>query len=164
MGRARQTVHAGVLNYGSYEIYRDYRKCWQSMEYDLVDKDTHKRILARVYELIHQAMIKDLMIFKAPMDMGQFYIKEVISKSDKYIDWIATNKLGKRVYAYNITGNLKFKFYWNKAYSRAPYIRAYWFKRVKGYEENTTGARGLSSHILKLAKDPYQKDYRAHLQ
>lgn len=164
MGRARRTAHAGVLNYGSYEIYRDYRKCWQSMEHDLVDKDTHRRILLRVYELIHQAMIKDIMIFNAPMDMGQFYIKEVISNTNKYIDWPTTLKLGKRVYAYNLTGKLKFKFFWSKIHSRAPYIRAYWYKRPKGSAENMTGAKGLSTHIMDLAKDPYKKNYRAHLQ
>ena len=165
MGRARKTSNAGVLNYGSYEIYRDYKHCREALEFDLVEKDVHREVLKRCYELIYQSMIKNLMIFKAPYDLGDFYIKELISDSARYKDWKATREKGEMVYSVNtLTGKLKWKYYWNKMLSRNQLVRCYWFRRIEGDEEDRTGAMGLKAEIFDTYRDPYKENFRAYLE
>lgn len=130
-----------------------------------VDVSTYRAVIESIFKKVWSSMVKDLWVFRAPNNLGRFYICESFSSNGFFVDFQKSREKGKRVENYNFhTNGKRFFIKWNLGYCKVKNNNFYYFVpyRGKGNEE-VLGKRGLAYWIKKCSRDPLLKDFVGHI-
>lgn len=147
-----------------HQMYKFYTKC--DLKQEMVSSNVFSLILVLMAKKIWHAIITEIWRFRLPFRLGSIYIVDRINKGHKYKDWVSSIDKGELVKRYNVhTKGKRFAIKWNKDTFGPKHHLLYDFKPSRGQSEfgYYVGRRGLARWIKKLAADPTQKDFSAHL-
>lgn len=148
----------------SYPDFFKYYSKYLPEKTKIKDYNLCRKILEFIFKRIWFYMITELWIFKAPCQMGMFYISENPNTKGVYKDWVKSKQKGKLVYKYSFLTNGRKPFIkWDKSYYNTINKSCYAFQAFRGDKDTLEGYRGLWGYIKRLAQDPLKKDFRGHI-
>lgn len=164
LGKVLRLNVTGYMNIGGEEHYRLYKSSGVREGEAIKSKSLHREVVGFVFKRIWYYMFKEKWIFTAPLNFGQFYVCETVSKDGSYLDWSEKEegKKLRRSFNYHTNGR-KFFIKWSKTLCSVNRKTYYKFLPYRGSAEEFTGKRGLAKHIKDCANDPFTKDFRGHL-
>lgn len=134
--------------FSTRDAYYDYRLAYPKSR-TRVDRKTWNKVVDNIIDKIMTEVIADNQIYKPKGRWGRFQIKKFESNNPNYYNM---RKLLAK------TGGFWFYLNWDNMTAKRQHL-----KNGRLYEVKISGEfrKRLKNHVLKLADDPYSRDYNA---